>query len=359
MKPNATALCIALLAALLAPPAAPGQATERTLDESGQWEVSASPETGSGADRLAPARRALAEGKPRRAASIVDTWLATYELSDSALVPEAYLIRADARRDMNREYKALYDYEAIINGYPSSELFPIAVERELDIALRYVNGLRRRFWGIRFVNATDVGVEILIRVQERMPGSQVAERAAIELADHYYRSRQLKLAAEAYDLYLLNHPKGPNRIHAEKRRIYSDVARFQGPDHDASTLIDARIRIQEFSDDYPVEAERTGLNAGLVARIDESLAAQLLDTANWYLKQGDWPAARLMLERLVREHPQTLASERAFEIMDDRGWLPEGPPEPPIGSDEAAGVVVEGGADAEVVEPETPAEPAQ
>jgi outer membrane protein assembly factor BamD (BamD/ComL family) len=350
MKLNAWAGCFAMVFALVLGHAALAQATERELDDSGDWEVTSSPTPGSGADRLAPARRALAEEKPRRAIEIADTWLATYELSDSAMVPEAYLIRGDARRDISREYKALYDYEAIINGYPASELFPIAVERELEIGLRYVNGLKRRFWGIRFVNASDVGVEILIRVQERMPGSQVAERAAIELADHYYRTRQLKLAAEAYDLYLLNHPNGPNRLHAEKRRIYADIAQFSGPDHDSSTLIDARIRIQEFSDEYPVEAERTGLNAGLVARIDESLAAQLLDSGKWYLKQGDWPAARLIFERLVREQPQTLAAERAMELMEERGWLEAGPPVPPEVEEQAPEVEVEGSADAEVVE---------
>src|SRR5690606_32200410 len=118
-----------------------------------------------------------------------DGWLEEHEQSDSPLLAQAFLLRGDAVLASGNEYRALYDYERVIIDFPGSPEYARAVERELEIGIRYLHGLRRKLWGIRFAGATDVGEELLVRVQERMPGSALAERAGIELADFYYRTR--------------------------------------------------------------------------------------------------------------------------------------------------------------------------
>lgn len=160
----------------------------------------------------------------------------------------------------------------------------------------------------------------MIRVQERLPRSALAEEAAIELADFYYRKRDIKLARDAYDLYLQNFPDGPHKIHALARRIETDVARFKGPRYSGAGLINARLQIRDFMARYPAEADRLGMNEALIARIDESMAAQLLDTAKWYFEVNDDPSARFMLERLMRDYPRTVSSDRAMELLLSRGW---------------------------------------
>lgn len=304
------------------PPAA--QSESYTLDparESSDW-IEQTPEEPTGdAAVMAEARRALAEDKPGRARRAMDAWIEDQASDRNPYLPEAYLIRADSLLASGYEYKSLFDYEYLIRTYPGSEQFLTAVEREYDIAMMYLGGLRKRVLGIRLISGEDIAIELLIRVQERVPGSQLAELAAIDMADYYYRKREMKLARDAYQLYLLNFPDGPNRMHAEKRLIYADVARFKGPRYDASGLLDARVRIRNFAARYPIEAERSGINEGLVARIDESNAAQLLDAAGWYASKGDRAAQRYTLIRLVRAHPRTIAATRAREVLDERGWL--------------------------------------
>ena len=289
-----------------------------------EWTLDREPEPGSDDEVIARARRALASGDPREARRILDPWITANDRSGKVQVPTALRLRGDARVALNDEYNALYDYEAVIRRFPQSEEFVIAIERELEIALRYAFGLRRKFFGLRLERADDLAIEILIRVQERLPGSVLAERAAIELADYYYRNREMREASEAYDLYLLNFPNGPNRMRAMERRIYASIARFRGPRHDASGLIDASLKIESFAAEYPAEAERQGLNNALIARLDESAAAHMLDTANWYLRTNDDPSAALTLRRLIRRHPQTVAASRALDILEARGWLEEG-----------------------------------
>ena len=55
-------------------------------------------------------------------------------------------------------------------------------------------------------------------------------------------------------------------------------------------------------------------------------AAQMLNTARWYLRQGDGPSTRFQLQRLLRKHPTSAAAREAVDIMIERGWM-EAPPE--------------------------------
>ena len=181
-----------------------------------------------------------------------------------------------------------------------------------------MNGLKLRSFGIRYGDPEPIVREIFIRTGERVPGSVLAERALISMADYYYARRDMPLARDSYDVYLLNFPEGPNAVHARARRIFTDVARFKGPKYDASGLIDAGVRVRTFLNRHPNEAREVGVDSALLTRIDESIAAQLLDTANWYLTQDDWPSARYTLGRLIREHPGSVAAIRAHEMLDAR-----------------------------------------
>ncbi|MDX2114867.1 MAG: outer membrane protein assembly factor BamD [Planctomycetota bacterium] len=322
VKRSAAKLLPAALALVLAAaPPALCQSQEFKLDDSRQWQGVASPEPGTDAATIAEARRLLAQDDPAAAQAVLDPWLEANRRAKSPYIAEALLLRGDALTAQDREFKALYDYEDICKNFPQSAEFPLAVERELEIAIRYAYGLKLRIFGFRWADSSDVAEELLIRVQERLPKSQAAEKAAIELADFYYRRRDLAQAHDMYDLYLQNFPTGPNSIKARQRRIQSDVGRFKGPRYNAAELINARVQVQDFIRRYPVEADSSGMNEALVARLDESMAAQLLDTGRWYLRVGDEPSARVALRRLVRDHPRTLSALRGEELMRERGWL--------------------------------------
>lgn len=338
--PLARAIFAAAAIATL-PAFARAQQQEFRLDDEGSWNPAAAPEPGSDQELIQRARIALAEGRPDRAYAIVDAFLERNERTANPFLPEAYLLRGDARTARGDEYKALYDYEEVIKNFPGTEQFTLAIERELDIGVRYLAGLRRKFLGLRIDNARSIGEELLMRVQERLPNSRLAERACIELADHYYRSRDLKMAAEVYAVFVTNYPESQYRQKAMQRLIYANIGRFKGPRYDASGLIEAEALIEDFSQTFPAEAENAGLNDALVARLDESAAAQMLDTARWYLRRDDPVSARLTLRRLIRRHPAAVAAVRAQEILDENGWtaqapaaaspdqpVPEGPPEP-------------------------------
>ncbi len=297
------------------------QTSEFELEESGQWTQTHAPEPGSDAAVMADAARYIAQGNPEKAQKILSKWIDEHKRTRNDFIAQAYYLRGVARLDQGREYKALFDFEAVIRDYPSSPYFLKAVEHEYNIGIDYINGLKRRFLGMRFENARPTGEELLIRTQERVPGSQLAEQAAMALADHYYRIRELKLAAEMYSIFRENYPNSDRVRQAMLREIEANIARFKGPRYDGSGLVDAKLLIEQYQLQYPGESIRSGVTDGLNAWIDESAAQQVLDTAQWYLKVNDGTSARFVLARLIRRHPATDAADEAIDIMIDQGWL--------------------------------------
>lgn len=318
---NKLPLWTAILTVCLWTGLAHAQATTFTLDEETGWIAGEPPEPGTDAALMADSRRFIAEGRPSLARSRLRRWIREHRNTDNPYLPTAYLLLGDADTAIGNEYRALFSYEALIGKFPESPEYVIAIQRELEIATRYARGMRRKgFIPLRIFDSGPTAQELLVLVQQRLPGSEAAERAAIELADFYYRTRQMKLAAEMYEILRINFPDSRFRKRALQRQVLANLTQFKGPKYDATPLKEAALLIEEFRDRYPIEADEVGLNESLLARIDESAAAQMLDTARYYLRTGDPVSARFTLRRLVRNHPRSGAATRAREILDERGW---------------------------------------
>lgn len=302
-------LCLIALSAAAA--TASAQETY-TLGEDDTWTPTTSAEAGTPAERLAHARRALAHGEFERAAQLASTWIERFPRDP--MLPDAYLVRADALLGQKEHYQALFDYEFIARGYPGSEAFVTSLQRELEIARLFASGTRRKLWGLRVIDASSEAEELLIRIQERMPGSRLAEEAGIELADFYFRRRDMSLAAEAYALFIENYPKSSQISKARRRLIYANLAAFKGPQFDAAGLREADARLAELQIVEPASAQDIGADA-IRARIGESTAQKVLTTAKWYLAIGDVVSAEFTIRRLLKKHPRSAAAAEALQMM--------------------------------------------
>jgi outer membrane protein assembly factor BamD (BamD/ComL family) len=295
--------------ALESPQMALGQDVYR-LGADDEWKLESAPAPGSPAAQLARARTLLAEGRAARAHNMVNRWMNRHPHSN--LAPEAYLIRGEALVEMGDEYEALYDFEFLVRKYPSSEVFSLALEQEFAIAVKYANGLRRKMLGLRVINATDEAEELLIRIQERLPGSGLAEQAGLQLAALYFRDRRMGLAADAYSIFIKRYPRSTQIAFARRRLIYANIATFKGPQFDIVGLLEAKAELQQLAVRRPAEAERIGAGA-LIQRIEESQSTKMLTTAMWYSNEGDPIAAEFTIRKLVQRFPRSAACVRALD----------------------------------------------
>ncbi|MCX5661228.1 MAG: outer membrane protein assembly factor BamD [Planctomycetota bacterium] len=307
-------LLVPTLAAALAllPLAAPVSAQDKYRLEGKDWAKEAAADPASAAGQLQAIRRTLAKGDADEAKDMADDWIKRFP--NQPLLVQAYLVRGDSWVAMGNEYKALFDYEQVIRGYPSTDEFNIALEREFEIARLYSAGRKRKFAGMRILPAEGEAEEIFVRTQERSPGSELGEKASMALGDHYFNHGSMPSAAEAYDLFLVNYPRSASRERAMLRAIQANLATFKGPSFDPTGLIEAGERIKQFQREFPAAAERLGGDAILV-RIDESLGVKDYDRAQWYIERGHRNAGAVLFRRVIRDHPQTTAARLAMERL--------------------------------------------
>lgn len=314
------AACVAIILAMLVPRASAQD--DYTLTDEDTWQEKPASDRTASEQELHLARLALAEGDNVRAENLVNRWMNRYKRDP--LTPEAHLIRGDALLARGNEYEALFDYEAVARLFPGSEAFVTALEREYRIAEAYLNGMKRKIWGIRLFDATDDAQEIMIRVQERLPGSRLAEQAGMTLADYYFDQRKIGLATDAYLLFIELYPNSPQISKARRRLIYCYLASFKGPQWEAVGLYDARARLNELVAREPAVAEKVGAK-GLLLRVDEADALRMLTTARWYLRIDDPIATERVIRTLVKRYPRTVAARDALMQIDDiLKQLPEG-----------------------------------
>ena len=284
--------------------------TEYTLDDFDRWTPSPSPSPVD--EQLQQARVALANGDAARALNLSENFLENNPLGQGRA--DALLIQGGAQLALGYEYKALFAYEDVARRYSSTTSFIPALEREYEIAKAYAHGLRKRFMGtFRWIDAGDDAQEIFIRIQERLPGSELAEKAGMELSDYYFRIRDMPLAADSYDLFVQNYPRSKRVNKAKLRLIYSYYAQFKGPQYDASGLREATSRLKLLQADDPALAQQIGAEA-LLVRVYESEAAKLLNDALWYQGMGDFISTELTLRSLVNHFPKSIATIEALKI---------------------------------------------
>jgi len=300
---------------LLCAAAAHAQAEKYTLDALDRWRKVADVDPASEEAQLLAARRALLNGEPSRAKNLANAFIERYPLSRYR--PDALLIRGDATHAEGDEYEALFDYEEIARRYSGSDVFIPTLERELEIARSYAKGLKKKLFGtVRILDASEEAQELLIRIQERVPGSELAERAGMELSDFYFDRREMMMAAESYRLFIENYPRSTQVSKARLRLIYAYIAGFRGPEYDASGLLEARAKLRSLQSLQPGLAQQVGATS-ILARIEESEAAKFLATANWYLEVNDPISAEQSIRRLVQRHPTSIATLEALRIVPD------------------------------------------
>ncbi len=272
----------------------------------------AEPDPATPQGQLHQFRKMIAEERPYDAADGLKEWIKTHP--NHPLLVEAHLIRGDALAAAAEHYKALFEYEEVVRAYPESSQFQIALEREFQIAQTFAAGVRRKLWGMRIIDAGPEAEELFIRIQERAPGSKLAERAGISLADYYYDHDEMVMAAEAYDLFLRNFPKSQWREHSMRRQILANLATFKGPKFDVTSLVEAQRRLSDFKGNFPAAAEQLGSEA-MLTRIDESLATRSLLVAQWYERRGNTISARAMYQRVIKDHPGSASAQTALQQL--------------------------------------------
>jgi outer membrane assembly lipoprotein YfiO len=279
------------------PKAATAPATDETLDRVGQ----------------------LIENNSNAAAKkLVLNWIKTRP-KDHPLRDRALYLLGLANFQYGDRIASFYNFDELMDKYADSKYFYPALDKQYQIADAFLGGYKRRFLGLAFLSSEDEAVEMLFRIQQRSPGSPLAEKALKRTADYYYADGQYDLAVDAYQAFIDRYKRSPDVPEARLKKAFALLAQFTGTRFDSTPIINAKAELQSVQQDYPDLARQQNI-ASVLERIDSALARKSLQSADYYVRTHHLRSAAVHLRHVLDNYPNTPEADTARQRLSQ---LPE------------------------------------
>lgn len=223
----------------------------------------------------------------------------TWPLSDYA--PQAqYLIgRCDEERGFDeRAFKA---YQKLLETYPKSVNYEEVVERQFEIASRFLGGKRFKLWGyIPFFPSMDKTAELFEKVVKNGPYSDLAPKAQLSIGQAREKQSHYPEAVKAYERAADRYNDRP-KIAAEAlfrqgNAYYRQAARAE---YDQNTTVLAIATFGDFMDLFPADP-RVPEAQKMIATLKTEQARGNFENAAYYERHGKWQAAAIYYNEVVR-----------------------------------------------------------
>lgn len=223
------------------------------------------------------------------------------------LAPEAPLavLRVAQIEDKRGDYeKAFRFYDTYLEKYPEGEDFKTALDSMVKIAKRFMDGERRRLFGIKMFSSNVRSQEMLETILKRAPFSSGAAQIMLYRAAMLERQSKDQEAILAYQEILERFPFDPA---AEDAQYQIGYIRLKGVKHGSYDTVD-RIRAQESFEDFLNRAPASGKSAQArenLQKLDSEQRKSTLEIAKFYEKTGKTKAAVVYYEDLIRLYPES------------------------------------------------------
>lgn len=255
----------------------------------------------------------LIEAKPKKAIKIVNKWIKSHK--GHPAMDEALYTKALAQEARNRPYDALRAYDELTKSYSGSEHFYVSLEKEVEIAERFLEGLKRpTLFGLLWFTAKEDSLEVLENVALRWPGSELAGRALMLRANHYFDNKRFLDAQQAYLLVIDNYKSSPDYQIAFRRCADATYALYGGPLYDATSLAEALTRYRQYSSAFPVSAEQEGVPE-IIRRIQSELAQKDYEIADFYQRTHKPVQAQYYWTYIAQTWPDTESAAKSRQQL--------------------------------------------
>lgn len=270
----------------------------------------------------------IKEGKNKAAFKLDIVWLKAHKTHPQRA--RALYLMAQALYQYGDRIKAFYYCDELMDEHPDSEFYYPALDMQFRIANAYLDGYKRRFWGMPMFTAEDEAIEMLFRIQNRSPGSPLAEKALLRTADFYFSNRDYDYAGDTYAAYVRSYPRSPEVPRCRLREALAHYAQFRGPRFDATPLIDAREQFRSLMVTERRLAEEENVPA-LLEQINRDLARKMYITGDFYRRTKEPRGAAYLFRYLVKAFPNSPEAAQAKEQLTKLPqWALDSSPDPAI-----------------------------
>lgn len=270
--------------------------------------------------QLEYARSVMLEGDYKKALREADKFDDYY--GDTSLVDENQFLRGEVRMSQGKLEQAAKEYQSVVAQHPDSELFDQVIAKQYEIGDHfYEKGQKRmnRPFQQFFAKAPyKKAIDVYGMVIENQPFTQAAAQAQYKLGLCHFAREEYIEAAYEYRRVVEDYSSSDWVDEASYGLAQTYYTSALPPDYDQTPSKLAIDAIDEFKVRFPSD-ERIGDLDQKRSEMRERIAAQRLQTAQFYEKRREFTAARLYYELVVEQFGDTSAAEKA------RTWLASNP----------------------------------
>ncbi len=230
----------------------------------------------------------------------------------SPYMERALMLQADSLYAKGDYYQAYETYDKILDQFGATDSFAYLIDRETDIAQRFLAGSKRRFWKIFWIPAAYEGLKILDDIDARWPGSEAGAKAIMLRADHYYRKGKFFEAEQEYHRIVVSYEKSCHFPRAMYQEAQSKYMQYEGIYYDTICLEEAVVLYNQFKERFPEKARSLEVDQRL-AWIKDQQVQKEYEIADYYYRTGRIPQAVVYWNNVIEMDPQSEFAARSIE----------------------------------------------
>ncbi len=271
-------------------------------------------------DQFEVAQEAFDNGKTRLAIKAARRTVKRWPLSDYA--PKAQVLLGRCYEKRKYDERAFKEYQRAIERYPKVEGLPEILQRQYDIATRFLNGQWFKLWGvIPFFPSMEKTAQMYAKIVRNGPFSEVGPKAQMGVAAAREKQKDYLLAVRAYEV-------AADRYYQDKAVASEALYRAglawkkqaQTAEYDQSAAGSAIATFSDFIVLYP-EDGRVGEATTIISDLRTEQSRGAYRVAQFYEKRRRWKAAEIYYNETISKDPEsTWAAEarRRLEFLRRR-----------------------------------------
>ncbi|HEX5222673.1 MAG TPA: outer membrane protein assembly factor BamD [Verrucomicrobiae bacterium] len=287
----------------------PGEGwTYEAVGEVGRWKRQRAK------DQLDVAREAFDQKNYKISLKAAQYLVRTWPLSDYAADAQYLVGRSyEARRDDEKAFKA---YQKVLENYPRSEKLNEVLQRQYQIALRFLGGQRFKLWGlIPFFPDMEKTAGLFEQIVKSGPYSSIAPDAQLSIGTAHEKRRDYSEAVAAYERAADRYNDQPViAAEATYRAGLAYTKQARTAEYDQGTAGQAIATFKDFINLYP-DDKRVPEAKRLIDSLKEEQARGSFQTATFYASRKKWKGAMIYYNEALLASPSSKYAAEARERM--------------------------------------------
>jgi outer membrane protein assembly factor BamD len=224
--------------------------------------------------------------------------------------PKAQLKVGQLSAQLGDYEKAFDAYGKYISKYPQGSDFDESVQAQFNIAVRFLNGERRKVFGIKTFGSQERARQMFSTIISEAPYSKLAPLSQFDIGQAFEKEGKPADAINAYKTVTEKYPGDPLAADAQYQIGYVYFTQRREGNYDPRVSEKAREGFEDFIANYPSSEKipQAQDNLKMLAGKDTS---NTLNIAKFYDKTKDYKAAVIYYNEVIKEQPDSPAAQTA------------------------------------------------